>query len=235
MGTVVPRTMPAVEGIGQVSELLGHHISRFQVGNHQDFRMAGHRRADALGLGGDDGDRVVEGQRAIQDAALICRGRPSCTGRRHPGVDWILGLTVSTAERMATLGWECDDVGEVDGVLDDVHLLFQRRGDVDCRVGDEQRPMIGGDVHDEDVADAARGPQAVGAGDHFAHQFVGVEAAFHQGFGVAIAHQRYGNGRGIVAVLGIDDADAAEVEAVFFRHRPYLGFGPTRMGSMMPS
>ena len=52
---------------------------------------------------------------------------------------------------------------------------------------------IGRHVHDEDVADAARGAQAGVAVDMAAlHQFVGVQAALHQRLDLARAHQRDG-------------------------------------------
>ena len=53
---------------------------------------------------------------------------------------------------------------QVDGVLADVHLVLERRRDVDRRVGDDQHLVIGRHVHEEDVADAAARAQARLAG-----------------------------------------------------------------------
>src|SRR5574343_1098057 len=58
------------QGVGQVFQLLGDHVARFEIGNDEDFSVAGDGGLDALGLGGDDGDCIVEGQRAVEDAAL---------------------------------------------------------------------------------------------------------------------------------------------------------------------
>ena len=76
-------------------------------------------------------------------------------------VERMSGETVSTAERIATRGVTMPSaMREIDGVLDDVALVDQRRIDVDGRVGDEERPRIGGRVDREHVADAPRGAQA---------------------------------------------------------------------------
>jgi len=48
-------------------------------------------------------------------------------------------------------------VREVDGVLDDVDLVFKRRRDVDRGVGDDQCFRIQRHVHDETMADAPGG------------------------------------------------------------------------------
>ena len=50
------------------------------------------------------------------------------------------GVTVSTAERMATRGTPMTDFDEqVDCVLDDVPLDLEIRKNIDRRIGDEQR------------------------------------------------------------------------------------------------
>jgi hypothetical protein len=54
------------------------------------------------------------------------------------------------------------------------------------------------------------------ARERLRHQFVGVQAAFHQRFGIAGAHQRDGDRRRVVAVAGIDDADAVQVDPELF-------------------
>jgi hypothetical protein len=56
--------------VGEIFELLGDHVAGFEIGNDEDFGMAGDCRLDALGLGGDDRHRIVEGERAVEDAAL---------------------------------------------------------------------------------------------------------------------------------------------------------------------
>ena len=74
---------------------------------------------------------------------------------------------------------------EVDRVLDDIDLVLERRRDVDGRVGDDQRIGMTGNVHDEAMADATRGANAAFPRHHRPHDFVGVEAAFHQRLGLA--------------------------------------------------
>src|SRR5512135_3678239 len=55
-------------GTGQVDELLGQDVARLEVGHEQDVGLPGHRRRDLLGPGGLEADRVVEGQRAIENS-----------------------------------------------------------------------------------------------------------------------------------------------------------------------
>ena len=68
-GTRAPRTMPADSASAQVDQLLGDHVSRLQVGRHQYVGVSGHIRDDVLGFRRSLGDRIVEGQGAIQKAA----------------------------------------------------------------------------------------------------------------------------------------------------------------------
>ena len=78
-------------------------------------------------------------------------------------------------------------MGEIDGVLHDVDLVFKFRLDIDCGVGDEQGARIGRSVHDEDVGDPARSAQAGVALHGGFHQLVGVQAALHHRLGVSAA------------------------------------------------
>ena len=85
----------------------------------------------------------------------------------------IFELTVSTAARIATFG--CVDAErhrQIDRVLADVDLVFERRRDVDRGVGDDEHLVIGRHVHDEDVADAAAGAQTRLPRDDRAEQLV---------------------------------------------------------------
>ena len=118
-------------------------------------------------------------------------------------VDWIFGLTVSTAERIATFGCSMPRTcARSIAFWHDVGLVLEVGRDVDRRVGDEQQPRVGGHVHDEDVADAPRGAQAGRRRHHRAHQLVGVQAALHQRLDLARARHRDRLLGGGVAVLG---------------------------------
>ena len=113
---------------------------------------------------------------------------------------------------------------QFDGVLDDVYLVFQRRRDVDGGIGNQQWPVIGRHIHQENVADPAIGAQAIGTRDDLTHQLVGVQAAFHQCLGIAGAYQRNCQRCRVMAVRGIDDADAVQVDAEFLGDRADLVF-----------
>ena len=73
--------------------------------------------------------------------------------------------------------------------------------------------MIGGHVHDEDVADAAAGAQPGLPGDHRAEQLVGVEAALHEELRLPRPHQFDRLRRCPMAVRRIDDVHPIEGES----------------------
>ena len=126
---------------------------------------------------------------------------------------------------MATFGQrQAERVRELDGVLDDVDLVFERRVNVEGGIGDEERPRIVRSVDDEDVAHAPSGMQLFLVDDR-AHEFVGVEAALHQRFHLAVACQRDRLGRCRVAVLRRHKLIGGEVELGLFRCGPDLGLG----------
>jgi hypothetical protein len=73
--------------------------------------------------------------------------------------------------------------------------LVSRSGrDVDGRIRHQQQPVIGRHVQHEHVAHAPAGAQALGR-DRRLHQFVGVQAAFHQCRDLAGARHRDGLAR----------------------------------------
>ena len=76
-------------------------------------------------------------------------------------VDGMLTITVSTAERIATFG------------IPSPRPLGHKIGeDVHCSISDEKRLWVIGNVHDEDVADPPRGPQARIPLRHFGQKLV---------------------------------------------------------------
>ena len=147
-------------------------------------------------------------------APVICPRSAILHSAAASMVDGILDVTVSTAERIATLGIRsrracarsmafCDDVG----------LVLQRGGDVDRRIGDEQRLRIGRHVHDEHVADAPCGADAGVFVNHLAHQLIGVETALHQRIGFTGTNELHGLRRRGVAVRSVDELQRGNVEA----------------------
>ena len=140
-------------------------------------------------------------------------------------VEGILEFTVSTAERIATFGSSISErLRQLDGVLDDIDFVLERREDVDRRVGDEERLGVGRHVHDEDMADAAFRAQTGVLADDRGHQFVGVETALHQQLRFTEAHQLDRLLSGGVAVRDIDDLISAEIELQLLGDGPDLRY-----------
>jgi hypothetical protein len=96
-------------------------------------------------------------------------------------------------------------MGQIDRVLGDVALFHQAGEDVDHAVGHQQRAVVARDVHDEDMAGPAAAAQTGFARHGRAQQIVAVQAALHQGPGLAIAAQlRPGPQRCGVVRRGVD-------------------------------
>jgi hypothetical protein len=137
-------------------------------------------------------DRVVERERAVENAAgdLPAVGhlaqRRGVDRRRHVGIDGFHRREDGHLGQRSTQG-----MCEIDRVLDDVHLVGERRGDVDGRIGDDQGLRQRRYVHHKAMTDAPFGPQPGFPLHHGAHQLVGVEAALHERLGLAFADQAY--------------------------------------------
>ena len=85
---------------------------------------------------------------------------------------------------------------------------------------------MGGHIHDEHVADTPAGAQSRGRRHDRSHQFVGVQAAFHQRLDLAGACHGHGLlGRGMT-VLGRNNAVGRKVDAFGFGHRANFGLWP---------
>jgi hypothetical protein len=199
-------------GVGEVLELLGHHVAGLQVRQQQDVSPARHRGVDLLGARGVFADGVVEGERAVEDAAgdLAAVGHLAQHGRVHRRLHRrVDGLHRGQDRHPRRI--DVQHPREVDGVLGDVHLFLGRRRDVDGRVRGQEQARVGGHVHDEDVTDPALGAQAGGRGHHRAHHLVGVQGALHQGLQLAAARHGHRPLSRRVAVLGVDDAIGREI------------------------
>jgi hypothetical protein len=101
---------------------------------------------------------------------------------------------------------------EVDRVLHDIDLDLQRRRDIHRRVGYDQCILVPRHIHHKAMAEPPFGANSRIAGDDGTHQFVGVKAALHQGPCLRLTHQRHRLGRGVMAVHGVHDGQARNVD-----------------------
>ncbi len=146
---------------------------------------------------------------------MICPRSAILQSAAASSVAGIFELTVSTAARIATFGRSTpNDSRQVDRVLADVHLVLERRRDVDRTIGDDQHLVVGGHVHQEHVTEPAAGAHPAFPRHHRAQEFVGVEAALHQDLRFALAHESHRLRRGGVAFADVHDFDIAELDAL---------------------
>jgi hypothetical protein len=200
-------------GMGQERQVLGQHVACFQVWYHQDLRLAGNRRFDALDARRLGADGVVEGERTVDFTAgdlsairhLAERGSLDgrWNGRRHR-LDSREDGDLRRAEPKSGV--------KVDSVLNDVTLRQEVWCDVHRCVGDEQSLRMTRHVHDEHVADAPSCPQSGLAFHYLRQQLVGVEAAFHQEVRLAGTDEFDGLLGGGLAMRHVHDLEGAEVE-----------------------
>ena len=175
--------------------------------------MPGDLGNDPLDTRSGDGDGVVEGQRPVEQAASdlaaighlaqrrsVQRGRHRRADRLDRGQDRDLGFA------------HADHLRQLDGVADDVCLLFQSRGDIDRRIGDDERARIGRCLQQEAMADPALGAQPRCCRNQRGHQFVGVQAPFHQGFDFTCGCQGDGLLRSGVAVRDVHNGDVGQIQ-----------------------
>ena len=128
-------------------------------------------------------------------------------------VDWISGFSVSTAERIATLGVSTPRTPrEVDRVLHDLALGVEVGCDVDRGIGDEERSHVGRDIHHEHVTDPPARTEAGLLGDDLLHELIGVEAPLHER--LDLTRPRHGDGPlgGLVAVARRHESVRPEVD-----------------------
>ena len=131
-------------GIGQEGQALGEHVAGLEIRNDEDIGLPGHRRLDLLDLRGTEIDGVVERQRPIEDPARdlpavghLAQSR-GLDGRGHLRVDGLHRRQDRHPHRI-----DPQRMGEIDGVLDDVDLVLQRRRDVHRGIGDDERVSHG--------------------------------------------------------------------------------------------
>ncbi len=111
--------------VGQIFQLLGQHIARFQIGHQQDIGVTRHWGDDALGVGGPFGNGIVKGQRPIQDAAgnlaAVSHLAQGCGihGSLEFGRHRLHGRENGHLRLL-----QADDMGKIDGILRDI-ALFQ--------------------------------------------------------------------------------------------------------------
>ena len=108
---------------------------------------------------------------------------------------------------------DSDGIGDVDGVLDDPSLGVQIRCDIQGTVTDEKVFRIGRRLHHENMAHPAVRAQAGIAGHNGRHQFVRVQAAFHQRLHLADPGEIDAGLGGGVAVRCVDDLGTGQIEA----------------------
>ena len=130
--------------LGQIFELLRQHVAGFEIGHDKNVRLTGDRRDDAFGLGSLRRDRIVEGERPIEDAAgdlaaigHLAQSAPRrwwilfSTSRSQPQRGWRLsGSAMPRAWASSMAFWTMSTLSSSVGI------------DVDGGIGDKQRPRI---------------------------------------------------------------------------------------------
>ena len=139
-------------------------------------------------------------------------------------VESTFGLTVSIAERIATRTSCAPSACPRSIAFCTISTLSSSVGAMLTAASETMSALaIGRHIHHEAVADPSRRAQSAVAGDHRAHQLVGMQAAFHQALGAAFAHQAYCLRCGRVAVRCVDDLECRNLKATLLGERRDTG------------
>ena len=112
----------------KIYKLLDQHVAALEIGNHEDVGLAGDGRDQLFDCSGFLADGSIEGERAIENAAsdLAAVGHLAKRGGVEGGLD--LGIDGFNRGEQRDLGLgNAKRVGQVDGVLHDMDLVFERR------------------------------------------------------------------------------------------------------------
>ena len=204
----------------QEREALGQHVAGLEIGHDQHVGAPGDRRDDLLDRRRLGADRVVERQRAVENAAGdLARDRPSCTAPPLRSVDGTFGLTVSIADRIATRTSGARSArarsmafctmstfsSSVGAMFTAASVMISASGWPGTSITKQWL-----------MRRAVRKP--VSFAHHLGHQLVGVEAALHQRLGLACPHELDRSRRRGVAVRRVDQLVARDVELELLRH-----------------
>ena len=135
-------------------------------------------------------DRVVESQWPVEQRAInlsTLRHDHKCgsfQGRRQLGRD-----SFNRRQQRYLRTVDAQGVQHLDRIATDVSLVLQAGKDVYRRVGNEQRFVVAGHTHGEDMAEAPLSAQTAFTIGHGMQQFIAVQAAFHQQLATTFADQ----------------------------------------------
>jgi hypothetical protein len=125
-------------------------------------------------------------------------------------------------------------MGEVDRILGNVYLVFERRLDVDGRIGDHESAIVERGLHDEDMADAARSAQPSLPLQNELHHGVGVQTALHQRLSVGGAAELGAARCRLFLGIHIDNVFCTNIDADLVGDSANLAPGPYIFGQDEP-
>ena len=209
--------------IGEKAELLRQHVSGLEIRDEQNVGIAGDPRDDALDPRRVFADGVVERQRPVQQPSLDLPALGHLAQRG--GVQRRGHLRVDRFDSSQDRDFRFADAQrdrQVDRVLADVHLVLERRRDIDGGVSDDEDLVVRGHVHDEHVTDTAPRAQPGFLGDDRAKDLIAVQASLHQELGFSTANQFHRLSRGSMAVRHVDNANLTKMDRACRRDLPDL-------------
>jgi hypothetical protein len=89
---------------------------------------------------------------------------------------------------------------------------------------------MGWNVHDEDVTDSPRRAQPHRRGGHRTHEFISMQAAFHQKLALGLVDQRDGLCSGGFAVRSVHQLIASDIDPMLLGDGTDPGGGPDQNG-----
>ena len=158
IGTRAPSTMPAASALARNVRFLASMLPASRSGTTRICAWPATAEVMPLIRAGLRIDRIVEGERSIEQAAGDLAAFRHLAQRRRLDGRWnFRGHGFDRRQDRNPRRAQPHLRVEVDRVLHDVAFGVEIGKDIDGRIGDEQCLRIGRHVHDEDVADPPRG------------------------------------------------------------------------------
>ena len=140
--------------------MLGQDIAGFEIGCEKDVRIARNLGVNTFDSAASLLIALSKARGPSRIPPLICPRSAILQSAAASIVAGIFEVTVSTAARIATLGFSDPARSRDQSRSGKYHFVFQRGGDIDRTVSNNQDLVIRRDVHHKDVTDATAGPQS---------------------------------------------------------------------------
>ena len=181
IGTLAPTTIPARCAPPKYSSCLASMLPDSRSGTSRMSASPATGDVSRFTRAASFAHRSIEGQRSIKNRPCNLAAVRLLTHRVRIDRRYDLWIYRLNRRHYGVHGnRHTIQVGQVDGVLHNVDIVFKIGVDIDRGIGDQQSPVIKRSFQNKDMADSASGPQAALFLQDVFHQEIGMQTALHQ-------------------------------------------------------